>query len=543
MSKRYIIRDPLSLHREGVLKSRRLVAWKDNISVAEYIAEFLKPCLGPRGMHKIVIDKFDETGITNDGAVILDKLDLHHPVAKVLREAAKTVETMVGDGSKTTIILIGELLKRAERLVSHKVKVSKIIDGYLIAYNIALKRLREISRPIGKISDNALRNFVFTLFNSKNIHDAKLLADITTEALNHVIEKSKNKELLDTNNIRIVKKIGKSLEESIVIKGIVIDKKIVHPSMPRIVKDARIAVLNMALKIDEFRHLQPYKYQINISNPLHVTQFLEEERNLIKDMVNKIVSLGVNAVICRKRISKIASQLLADAGVMAIGRLLKEEDFNNVARFTGANIVSDLNDLREEDLGKAALIREEKIGEDKVVIIEGCDHSEGVTILLRAGLERLLDEVEHAIKDAVKYVASLLQEPLYVPGGGAVEEALAITIRDESTKYSGKEQVAMHAFANALENIPRILISNSGYNPVDIIPELRSKHVGGEYYYGFDPYTGAIANMLEKNVVESYKAKEQILKTSVETAIMLLRIDEVVDRRYAKRHEGELGGQ
>jgi len=313
--------------------------------------------------------------------------------------------------------------------------------------------------------------------------------------------------------------------------------------MPRIIRDAKIAVLNMALKIDEFRHLQPYKYEINIRDPVYLEQFLEEEEKIVRAMVEKIISVGANVVICRKKIGRIASQLLAEAGIIGIGRLLKEEDFNAVAKITGASIVSDLNDLKEEDLGRASIVREEKFGDKSVVIIEGCNNFEGVTLLLRAGLENLLNEVEHAINDAIRYIISLLEEPAYAPAGGAVEEALAIAIRNESTKYSGKEQIAMHAFANALESIPRLLISNAGYDPADILPELRFKHLNGEHYYGIDPYSGKVVDMIRNNTIESYKAKEQVLKTSFETATLLLRVDEVIDRRYAKRHEGELGGQ
>jgi chaperonin GroEL (HSP60 family) len=511
--------------------------------VATYISDVVKPCLGPRGMYKLVSDKFGETAFTNDGAVILEKMELHHPVAKVLRETAKTVETIIGDGTKTTIILIGELLKRAERLISHKVKVGKIIEGYLIAYNVALQRLREISIPIDRLDNSVLKKLILTLFSSRNLDEANFLADLLTEALSYTLKKIDGRNVLDKESIRIVKKVGKDLRESRVIRGAVIDKNIVHLSMPRIIRDAKIAVLNMALKIDEFRHLQPYKYEINIRDPLHLEQFLEEEEGIIRDMVNKIISVGANVVICRKKIGRTASQLLAEAGIIGIGRLLKEEDFNAVARLTGANIVSDLNDLKEEDLGRASIVREEKFGDKSAVIIEGCNNFEGVTLLLRAGLEDLLNEVEHAINDAIRYIVSLLEEPAYTPAGGAVEEALAIAIRNESTKYSGKEQVAMHAFANALESIPKLLISNAGYNPADILPELRSKHLNGEYCYGIDPHTGKVVDMIRNNAIESYKAKEQVLKTSFETATLLLRVDEVVDRRYAKRHEGELGGQ
>lgn len=543
MSRRFIIRDPLALHREGVVKSRDIVTWKDNISVAEYISETLKPCLGPKGMLKIVTDKFGETAVTNDGAIILEKMDLHHPVAKVLREAAKTIENSVGDGTKTAIILAGELLKRAEGLVANKIKINKILEGYRHAYNIALTRLREMSSPLDVLDKKVIRNLTSTLFSSRGLEHATYLSELTSQLIFTVVKLKNGKIDFVRDAIRIVKKLGESVRDSRIIDGVIIDKKIAHPSMPRIVKNARIAVLNMALKIDEFKHLQPYKYQIEIREPQLVGQFLLEETEITREMVDKIRSVGANVVICRKKIGRIAKQLLAESGIVGISRLLNEEEFTTIAKITGANIVSDLNDLREADLGRAATVREEKIGEDRVVIIEGCGNYNGASLLLRAGTTRILDEIEHAVKDSLRYISSLFEEPFYLPGGGAVEEALSIAIRNESLNYTGKEQVAMHAFANSLETIPRLIVRNAGYDPTDVITELRSKHVNGHYRYGFDAYSGKIVDAFEHGIVESYKMKDQILKTSYEVATLLLRVDESIDRRYAKRHEGELGGQ
>ncbi|MCF8884656.1 MAG: hypothetical protein L4877_02540 [Aigarchaeota archaeon] len=543
MPGKYIIRDPLALHREGVIKSHGLTTWKDNIAVANYISETLKSSLGPRGMFKFVRDKFDESAVTKDGAIILEKMDLHHPVAKILREAAKTVEITVGDGTKTTIILIGELLKRAENLISHKIKVNKIIEGYMIAYNIALKKLQEIKKSFNVYDEKILRNLLSTLFHGRGLDDSKYISELATRSISVVLKKLNGKIVLDREAIKIVKKLGGSIMDSKIINGVVISSEFAHPSMPRILKNARIAVLNMALKIDEFRHLQPYKYYIDIKKPHHINRFLEEERNIVKTMIDKIISVGANVVICRKKIGKIAKQLLAEAGIIGISRLLNEEEFMSVARITGANVVSDIDDLREEDLGRAMTVREEKIGEERVTIIEGCSGHSGITLLLRGGSEKVLDEVEHTLKDSIRYVSSLLEEPAYLPGGGAVEEALAVTIRHESLTYRGKEQVAMHAFANSLETIPILLVRNSGCNALDIISELRSWHVNGQHKYGFDAFSGKVVDVLDSGIIESYKMKEQVLKTAFEVTTMLLRIDEVVDRRYAKRHEGELGGQ
>ncbi len=543
MSRSYIIRDPLALHREGVYRSWGINTWKDNIHVAEHISEMLKPCLGPRGMYKLIINKFGDTVTTKDGAVILDKMDLHHPVGKILQDAAKTIEKTVGDGAKTAIIIIGELLRRAERLSDMKIKVSKIIEGYSIAYNIAIKQMEQNKIEVRNTQSDTLKKLFLTFLFSRNIDNAQHLAELTAEAFIHNVKTLDTRTFFERDNIVIAKKFGKSLNDSKLINGVIIDKGIAHPSMPRVVKNARIALLNLALKIDEFRHLQPYKYHIIIKDPKDLETFLETEEEIVGEMVRKIVAVGANVVICRKKINSTASHLLADNGVMAISRVLREEDFKAIAAITGARIVSSLDDLRVHDLGSADVVRVEKYGNEEVVVIEGCRGRSGYTILLRGESERLLGEAEHAIQDALRCMSRLVEKPALVAGGGAIEEELAIAIRNESLKYPGKEQIAMHAFANSIEKITQLLISNGGQDPHKVLSELRAKHLNGEHYYGFDQYSGRVANMIELSILEPYKVKEQVLKTAFETAVMLLRIDDVVDRRYAKRHAGELGGQ
>jgi archaeal chaperonin len=369
------------------------------------------------------------------------------------------------------------------------------------------------------------------------------LAELTAEAAIHNIKTLDTRRFFERDNIVVTKKFGKSLGDSKLINGVIINKKIAHPSMPRVVKNAKIALLQMALKIDEFRHLQPYKYHITIKDPEDLETFLATEEEMVREMVKKIVAVGANLVICRKKIGPTASQLLADNGVMAISRVLREEDFKAIAAITGARVVSSLDDLGTDDLGSADVVRVEKYGDEEVIVIEGCKKRGGYTILLRGESERLLEEAEHAIQDALRCMSLLVENPALVAGGGAIEEELAIAIRNESLKYPGKEQIAMHAFANSIEKITQLLISNVGQDPLMVLPELRAKHLNGEHYYGFDQSSGRVANMVELSILEPYKVKEQVLKTAFETAVMLLRIDDVVDRRHAKRHAGELGGQ
>jgi chaperonin GroEL (HSP60 family) len=541
MSERsYIIRDPFLLHREGVLRSRGEKAREGNIEVAKTMAEFLRSSLGPMGMSKLMINKFGDTAVTRDGAVILDMMDVYHPIAKFLKEAAKSVESTVGDGTKTTIILVGELVKRAERLLQSRIQPGVIVSGYKKACEIALGHLKKLSKPFSINDPELMRRIIKNMIGTRGIEGAiDHLTNLIIKAINVVIEFRNGKAIIDRGLVHIVKKPGKDILESELIKGVVIDKRLAHPMMPKKVVNARIAVLDMALKVDPFKHLQPYKREIHVSGNELVKRFIDEEDEIEKDFVRLIVSTGANVVVCRKRIGRVAKHEFAKAGVMAVERLLKDERIEPVVRATGAMRVANLQDLREGDLGHADLVEERKFGKDRMVVIEGGKASKVATILLR-GDPHQADEAERAIKDAVAMISNLVNEPAYVPGGGAVEEALSIAVRNESLKYPGKEQIAMQAFANSLEVIPILLARNSGLDPTDIITELRAKHVGGMYEYGIDVFSKDIVNVIEAGLIEPLVVKEQVLKTCTEVASTIIRIDDVIDRRYAKRHRGEM---
>jgi chaperonin GroEL (HSP60 family) len=541
MSERsYIIRDPFLLHREGVLRSRGEKAREGNIEVAKTMAEFLRSSLGPMGMSKLMINKFGDTAVTRDGAVILDMMDVYHPIAKFLKEAAKSVESTVGDGTKTTIILVGELVKRAERLLQSRIQPGVIVSGYKKACEIALGHLKRLSKPFSINDPELMRRIIKNMIGTRGIEGAiDHLTNLIIKAINVVIEFRNGKAIIDRGLVHIVKKPGKDILESELIKGVVIDKRLAHPMMPKKVVNARIAVLDMALKVDPFKHLQPYKREIHVSGNELVKRFIDEEDEIEKDFVRLIVSTGANVVVCRKRIGRVAKHEFAKAGVMAVERLLKDERIEPVVRATGAMRVANLQDLREGDLGHADLVEERKFGKDRMVVIEGGKASKVATILLR-GDPHQADEAERAIKDAVAMISNLVNEPAYVPGGGAVEEALSIAVRNESLKYPGKEQIAMQAFANSLEVIPILLARNSGLDPTDIITELRAKHVGGMYEYGIDVFSKDIVNVIEAGLIEPLVVKEQVLKTCTEVASTIIRIDDVIDRRYAKRHRGEM---
>lgn len=543
MSKKFIVRDPFGLLREGVLKSKGYARWRDNILAARHVSDSLKPCYGPKGMKKLITDKFGETAVTNHGFTILDKMDFHHPVGKLLREAAKTVDINVGDGTKAAIILAGEMLYRTDKLVAQNLRIGSVLQGYLHAYRTARTRLRELSTPADVFDPQTIRKIVYRLFMARGLDDCEHLSELTSRAIMSVMSRNVGKVSLDREGLRVVKKLGGTLKDSVLVDGVVLDKQIAHPAMPRSIKNAKIALLNIALKLDEFRHLQPYKYHVEIKHPAHVNQFLDTENQIIKQLVDKILSVGANVVITRKKMDPAAKQLLAKAGVIGIGRLLQEEVFTNVAKVTGARVVSSVDELAEEDLGQADSVAEEKIGGSSFVVIKGVKDAGGATLLLRGSSERVLDEVEHVFNDAVRYVSAILDEPAVVPGGGAVELALAAAVEKEAYHYGGVEQEAMLMFADCLQSFPKILAENSGHDPLDVVTQLKAKHAVGQHQFGFDVFSGKIVDAFDAGIVESVRTKQQVLTTAYETASMLLRIDEMVDRRSAKRHEGEPGGQ
>ncbi len=538
--KHYIIRDPFLLHREGIRRSRGENAREGNIEVAKTVVEFLRSSLGPMGMSKLMINKFGDTSVTRDGAVILDMIDVYHPVAKFLKEAAKSVESIVGDGTKSTIILIGELVKRAEGLLRSRFKTGIIISGYKRACEIALNRLKSFSKPFDLNDLELMKKIARNVLSTRGIEMAvDYLANLIVEAVSMVMEVRNGKAVIDRDLIQVVKKPGKGILESELIRGAVIDKRLAHPMMPKKIFNARVAVLDVALKVDPFKHLQPYKREIHVTENELIKKFIEKEDEIEKDLVKRIVSVGTNVVICRKRIGSVARHELAKAGVMAIERLLKDEHIEPVVKATGAMRVANLQDLRKEDLGHADLVEERKIGEDRMLVIEGGKFSKIATILLR-GDPYQADEAERAIKDVIAMMSALVAEPAYVPGGGAVEEALSIALRNESLRYSGKEQIAIQAFANSLEVVPILLARNSGLDPTNIVTELRAKHVEGMWEYGIDVYSKGVVNVIEAGLIEPLVVKEQILKTCTEVASSIIRIDDVIDKRYVKRHRGEM---
>jgi thermosome len=471
--------------------------------------------------------------VTNDGATILEKMDVEHPAAKMIIEVAKTQDKMVGDGTTTAVVLAGELLRKAEELLDQKIHASTIITGYRRALQVALKRLEEVARPVSLEDRETLRKIVKTSLGSKSLGFATdHIADLAIEAVLSVVREVNGKKKADKDDIQIVKKIGKSLLESQVVKGIIVDKEVVHPAMPKTVKQAKIALIDAPFEIEKTE----FSAEIRIRSPELMKQFLDEEHRILQEMVDKVASVGANVVFCQKGIDDAAQFFLAKKGILAVRRV-KRSDMEKLEKATGGRIVTNFEDLEPKDLGYAELVEERKIGEDRMVFVEGCKDPKAVSVLIRAGLERQLDEAERALNDAIMNVINIVDDNRFVPGGGAVEVELAKAVREEASKYPGKEQLAMLAFAEALEIIPKTLAENAGLDPIDIMTALRNKHAENGISYGINLMTGKVDDMFQVGVIEPLKVKVQALKSSFEAAAMILRIDDVIAASKKKEEE------
>jgi thermosome len=524
---------PVIILKEGTSRTRGRAAQRNNIAAAKIIAEIVKTTLGPKGMDKILVDSIGDVVVTNDGATILEKMDVEHPAAKMIIEVAKTQDKMVGDGTTTAVVLAGELLRKAEELLDQKIHASTINTGYRRALQVALKRLEEVARPVSLEDRETLRKIVKTSLGSKSLGFATdHIADLAIEAVLSVVREVNGKKKADKDDIQIVKKIGKSLLESQVVKGIIVDKEVVHPAMPKTVKQAKIALIDAPFEIEKTE----FSAEIRIRSPELMKQFLDEEHRILQEMVDKVASVGANVVFCQKGIDDAAQFFLAKKGILAVRRV-KRSDMEKLEKATGGRIVTNFEDLEPKDLGYAELVEERKIGEDRMVFVEGCKDPKAVSVLIRAGLERQLDEAERALNDAIMNVINIVDDNRFVPGGGAVEVELAKAVREEASKYPGKEQLAMLAFAEALEIIPKTLAENAGLDPIDIMTALRNKHAENGISYGINLMTGKVDDMFQVGVIEPLKVKVQALKSSFEAAAMILRIDDVIAASKKKEEE------
>ncbi len=532
---------PVLLLKEGASRTIGREALRSNILAARILAETIRSSLGPRGMDKMLVDSFGDIVITNDGATILKEMDVQHPAAKMMVEVAKAQDDEVGDGTTTSVILAGELLKQAEDLLLQDVHPTIIIEGYKKAMDKALEIIDEIAVPIDPTDKETLKKAGITSLSSKAmiVGAIERLTEMAVDAVLQVAEKKDDKWHVDIDNVKVEKKEGGSLDDTKLVYGIVLDKEVVHPGMPKRVENAKIALLNCPIEVEKTE----ISAKIHITSPEQMRAFLERETEMLKKMVEKIAEVGANVVICQKGIDDVAQHYLAKKKILAVRRV-KESDMAKIAKATGGKIITSIDDLSSKDLGEAELVEERKVGEDKMVFIEGCKNPKAVTILVRGGTKHLIDEAERSLHDALCVVRNLVREPKIVAGGGAPEAEVAHRIREWARTLRGKEQLAALKFADALEVIPLTLAENAGLDPVDIMVDLRARHEKGEKWAGIDIINGKVANMWEKGVLEPACVKKQAIKSGTEAAIMILRIDDIIAAAPpSKEEKGKSGGE
>ena len=540
---------PVLVLKEGTSRTQGRDALRNNIIAARALAEVLKTSLGPKGLDKMLVDSFGDITVTNDGASIVKEMEVQHPAAKLLVETAKAVDAEVGDGTTSAVVLAGALLSRAEALLDQNIHPTIVIEGYKKAAAKAVEFLDEIAvkldisgvetpEGLAKVKPELVKVLNTTLA-SKYLATPdiinKLIDMVISAAVVAAEKKPDGTYEVRLDNIKIEKKKGASLADSQLVYGVVLDKEVVHPGMPKRVEKARIALLDAPLEIEK----PEITAKINITSPEQIKSFLDEEAKMLKDMVDKIAAVGANVVICQKGIDDVAQHFLAKKGILAVRRV-KRSDMEKLERATGGRIVSNLDDLTPNDLGYAELVEERKVGEDKMVFVEGTKNPRAVSIVIRGGLERVVDEAERSFRDALCVVADVIKYPYITYGGGAFEIELASRIREFATKIGGKEQLAVEAFAKALEGIVVALVENAGLDPVDYLMKLRAAHKRDDgYKYGVNVFTGDIANMEELGVIEPLAVKTNALKAGTEAATMILRIDDVIAAARSKEKESK----
>ncbi|MEM4291181.1 MAG: thermosome subunit beta [Archaeoglobaceae archaeon] len=529
---------PVLILKEGTQRTVGRDAQRMNITAARIIAEAVRSTLGPKGMDKMLVDSLGDITITNDGVTILKEMDVEHPAAKMVIEVAKTQDNEVGDGTTTAVVIAGELLKKAEELLDQEIHPTVIARGYRIASTKAMEILDTIAIPIDVENEEILKKVAKTAITGKHAEVAvDHLSSLVVKAVKKVAEKVDGRYKVDEDNIKIEKRYGGSVNDTQLVEGVVIDKEVVHPGMPKRVKNAKIAVLKASLEVKETET----DAEIRITDPEQLQKFIEQEERMLKEMVDKIASAGANVVFCQKGIDDLAQYYLAKAGILAVRRV-KQSDIEKLAKATGAKILTDLREISPSDLGEAELVEERKVGDEKMVFVQGCKNPKAVTILVRGGTEHVVDEVARGIEDAIRVVACAIEDGKVVAGAGAPEMELSLRLKQWAPSVGGREQLAIEAFASALEIIPRTLAENAGLDPIDVIVNLKSAHEKGQKFAGVDVETGKVVDMKERGVIEPLRVKTQAIQSATEVAVMILRVDDVIAAKgLEKEKEKEKG--
>jgi len=515
---------PIIILKEGTKRDKGKDAQYNNIMAARAIADAVRSTLGPRGMDKMLVDSLGDVVITNDGVTILKEIDVEHPAAKMLVEVAKTQDEECGDGTTTAVILAGELLKKAVDMVESNVHPTIITAGYRMAANKALEILESVSMPVD-IKDRAtLRKIAMTSMMSKSVSGSREhMADVAVDAVIKVAEKVDGRYVVDTDNIQVVKKQGGSMDDTELIEGIILDKEPVHPAMPKKVENAKIMLLDAALEIKKTE----IDAKIEITDPSQMQAFLKEEEHMLRDMVEKIKKSGANVVFCQKGIDDMVQHFLAKEQIYA-ARRVKKSDMEKLSKATGASVITKLDELEVADLGKANLVDVRKIQEEEMTFVTGCKNPKAVSILIRGGTEHVVDEIERSLEDATSVAAVAIEDEKLITGGGSSAVEIALRLREYSASVGGREQIAIDAFASAMEVVPTALSENAGLDPIDVLIELRKAHKNGKKNAGINVFNGQVEDMVKDNVLEPFRVGKQAIMSATDAAVMILRIDDVI---------------
>jgi len=515
---------PVLVLKESALQQKGRDAQKNNIAAAKMVAELVKTSLGPRGLDKMLVDSLGDVTITNDGATILKEIDAQHPAAKMMVEISKTIDTEVGDGTTSSVVFAGALLEKAEKLLEKDVHSTVIIDGYQAASEKALELLAKLAKTVKPDDRESLIKIAKTSMESKLVSQNSVpLSKLAVDAILKIVEIDGDKYSVDLDNLKVEKKAGGSIDDTSLINGIVLDKEIVHSGMPTKIEKARIALVNAALEVEKTE----MSAEIRISDPTQMQLFLEEENRMLKSMVDKIHSIGANVLICQKGIDDISQHYLSKHGILSVRRV-KESDMTKLAKATGGRITTNLDDISTNDLGSAEIVHQKKVESDKWVFIEGCKNPRSVTILIRGGSQRVVDEADRSIHDALMVVKDVVEKPSIVAGGGSPEAYLATELNEWAGSAEGREQLAIKQYAEAFESIPLTIAENAGMDPIDTLITLRANQSSGKQTVGINAREGKIGNMFSLDIVEPLAVKEQIIKSATEAACMILRIDDVI---------------
>ncbi len=518
---------------EGYTRTQKKDAQRNNIMAAKLVAETVRTTLGPKGMDKMLVDSMGDVTITNDGVTILKEMEVEHPAAKMIVEIAKTQEEAVGDGTTTAVVIAGALLKKAEELLDQDVHPTIIAKGYKMAAEKSSEILRNMSVKVNPKDEKTLTKLAETCIATKAPAESKKLVKELVKAVMKVAEDN----TLDPDNIKIQKKIGKSVDDSELIDGFIIDKERVSSAMPKRIENAKIALISTALEVEKTET----EAKINITSPDQLQAFLDQEERMIKEMVDKIINSGANVVLCQRGMDDVAQHFLTKAGVFAVKKI-SSSDMSKIARATGGKVVKTLDDLSSSDLGEARIVEEVKIGNDNMVFIRECSNPKAVSLLIRGGTEHVIDEVERSVEDAIGVLKSAIEDKMIVAGGGAPEMALSKELMKYAEKLSGREQLAVRAFAESLESIPRTLAENAGLDPIDIIVGLKAAHDSGKKWFGVDVFKGEPTDMMAQGVIEPLRVKEQAINSASEVAVMILRIDDVIAAGRVKENPAGSAG-